>query len=476
MPIARCRATARLGRVPRSKPVGSAPRGPRPLGVSVYPGSVREAREAAGLSLQQLGGTALSRSAISVVEQGLSKPSLRSLRWIADRTGRRLADFAPDDEILRVQGISRAEIDLSISTLERLYELDRYSEALEKAEELLPTVEGLDAEFDVRYWIARATYMTGDTDRAIEQADLCASYFEAIGEQVRWAEALDCKGCAQIVAQDERAVDSFRKALDVLASVKPDPFDVRSRVLAHLGNAYVEAHDFDGAVRTLESAVREARGLRDLGRIGGMYEDLAFSYMELGAPARALGYANKAVAMHRRRQDWLALANAENNLGYVLLRRGELKSARTHVKASLQLYEEVGVERRKAHALLSLAEIDLGEGNLDKAEKGIEAAAELARRLDEKPNLAVAWQLLGRTAEARGDRRGADNQYRASIRLLEELGAKDRLADSYQEYGKVLEARGDDKGALRFMKAAFDASRGTTPRQEREVKTGSATG
>src|SRR5439155_18741948 len=70
-----------------ARPAGRA----RGQGVDVREGSVRQAREEAGLSLAKLAGTDVTRGAIFLIETGRSRPSMATLRLIADRTGRPLS-------------------------------------------------------------------------------------------------------------------------------------------------------------------------------------------------------------------------------------------------------------------------------------------------------------------------------------------------------------------------------------------------
>src|SRR5581483_6080513 len=57
-------------------------------GVHVKPGSIRQARVEAGLSLAQVATGRLTRNAIHLVETGRSRPSMETLELIASRTGR----------------------------------------------------------------------------------------------------------------------------------------------------------------------------------------------------------------------------------------------------------------------------------------------------------------------------------------------------------------------------------------------------
>jgi tetratricopeptide (TPR) repeat protein len=437
----------------------TAPRRRLP-GVTVRPGSVKAAREAAGLSLAQLVKGDLTRGAIHMIEIGRAKPSLPVLELISARTGLPLSAFASDDDILRARGLSTEEVDTRLASIERLYEQDQYLESLEVAEAALKQVVSLTAEYEARYWIARSSVMIGDAERALREIAVCIDHYKNVGDQHRLAECYDCKASALYVAQDERAEPTFFEALKVLDGMQPDPFTTRSRILAHLGSLYVETHNYDKAVVTLERAVATAQGILDLGRVGLLYDNLGLAYSELGEPRKALEYAHKAVALHRARQDHLALANAENNLGFVLLRRGERVAARAHVDNSLQLYEELGVQHRKAHVLLSIAELDLEDGHFDRAQSRADEAIKLASDLEETLNVAVGWQLLARLAEATANRRKADRLFEKAIGLLEGLQARDRLVDCYREYALVLQRRGNDKASNGFFEKALDVSRG----------------
>src|SRR4030088_1097986 len=65
----------------------------RRRGVEIKPGTVKQARLEAGLSLGQVARGDISRTAIYFVETGKAKPSIETLRLIADRTGRPLDFF-----------------------------------------------------------------------------------------------------------------------------------------------------------------------------------------------------------------------------------------------------------------------------------------------------------------------------------------------------------------------------------------------
>src|SRR5437773_11117347 len=76
----------------------------RRRGVEIRPGSVKQARQEAGLSLGQVARGDISRTAIYFVETGKAKPSRETLELIAERNGR------PVDFLLEVEPEARAVV------------------------------------------------------------------------------------------------------------------------------------------------------------------------------------------------------------------------------------------------------------------------------------------------------------------------------------------------------------------------------
>src|ERR1700726_839387 len=89
----------------------------RRLGVDIKPGTVKQARQEAGLSLGQVAGDVVSRTAIFFVETGKSKPSMETLKLIAERTGRPLDFFLSRPSTMEARsGSGTLEVERLIAT------------------------------------------------------------------------------------------------------------------------------------------------------------------------------------------------------------------------------------------------------------------------------------------------------------------------------------------------------------------------
>src|SRR3979490_2867671 len=102
---------------PREIRKASSGRRGRRRGVEIKPGTVKQARAEAGLSLAQVAGTDLSRTAIYFVETGKAKPSIETLKLIGARTGRPLRYFLSQPSTMEPPAaIGTAEIERLITT------------------------------------------------------------------------------------------------------------------------------------------------------------------------------------------------------------------------------------------------------------------------------------------------------------------------------------------------------------------------
>src|SRR5438067_13236155 len=108
---------------------------PRLKGVEVKPGSVRQARAEAGLSLAQVAGSELTRAAIHLVERGRSRPSMPTLQLIASRTGKPLSYFLAGKPVNFSH--QPAPVDPRLTELERLVLTEDFEAAVKIAGPIL---------------------------------------------------------------------------------------------------------------------------------------------------------------------------------------------------------------------------------------------------------------------------------------------------------------------------------------------------
>jgi tetratricopeptide (TPR) repeat protein len=435
--------------------------------VEIRPGSVKQARQESGLSLGQIARGDLSRTAIYFVETGKAKPSIETLRLIADRTNKPIEFFLGQPHAFI------ADPEASLTEIERLLVVGDPAGAAAAAEVLIGATAEARVAARARIHLSLAHLRLGRPVRARSEAAAARAYFEQTKDVLLAAEALGYEAGAAGNMVDPSAVSLAEEALAMCRSLAPGPSTLESRLLFILGNAYGSQHEYKKAIEALEESVAISGTLQDLRRLSMVYTNLSLNYQELGQLAEAARYAHRAIAIHETLHDKRMRAISENNLALLVFMQGDINGAFRHAESALRLDEELGIEAGKAHILMTLAELELARANYEPAARYATEARELAERLDETANAGEARMWLGRVFEAQRDPVAADAEFHAGFQLLEEVGVPERKTRNRAVYADILEARGDLAGANRQLKLAL-AAMGTSGLMLGDIRTATA--
>src|SRR5207302_796590 len=172
----------------------------RRRGVEIRPGSVKEARQQAGLSLGQIAREDISRTAIYFVETGKAKPSIETLRLIAERTGRPLDFFLAQPSTLEPRSSPRTlELELLLATNDP-------EAAVASGRELLAAERDADVIARAKHLVAYALLRLAQPIEARRLAVEARDYFEKIGDRLMTAECLGHEASAAYLLEDPRAL------------------------------------------------------------------------------------------------------------------------------------------------------------------------------------------------------------------------------------------------------------------------------
>ncbi len=405
------------------------------------------------MSLAQVGKGHVTAPAIYLIETGRTRPSLPTLEHIAHRTGKPVEFFLADP------GGTTDETKAALADLEAMVSDGRYTEAIALGRSLLDLGTSAYRLGRIRYFVAMAYLQLGQPDRAGGLLAEARTHFEAINDGVMLAECLGAEASLAYLTHRPDALALAEKALAACRNLKPIPRPTEARLLGIVASAHVANLEWDRAVEVYEAAIEAAGSHFDLQGLAKTYSGLSSAYQELGQIDIAARYATRSVALLEVLRDRVSLARSENNLGLILMARGDLAAARGHLDRSLELSAASELEVGRSRVLLSLCELCLKEGNLEQALEFAREALTLATRLQEGPNLAEAHILLGRIADKLGDPESTDHEFAQAIRGLEQLEMHERLFHCHGIYAEILERRGDVAGAYAHMKKAVQASR-----------------
>jgi tetratricopeptide (TPR) repeat protein len=414
------------------------PRG-RLSGVDLRPGAVRQARLESGLSLAQLAGEDLTRQAVHLIETGKARPSRRSLRILAGRLGLAEASLLaqPDD--------NRPD-DGCIGELELLCQRHEYVRAVERAQEIIGWGGSRRIIAFARHYQGQALYYLERPADALRELREARTLFEAEANPWFVAESMGWEAMALNGIEDGGALTLGQDALRRYRGLQPRRPETEARMLRHIGTILYVRRAYERAVAYYEEALQAAGGIRDLAEIGRIYHGLGMSWDGLGDLRRATDLVFKAVTLYEAEHRMSPaparslLPRAENDLGLLRMKQGDLDRADELFQAALVHFREAGVERIQSHVHLSLCDLRRRQGRLADAARSAGTAIELATRTGEQLAVASGHQQLGALQALDGQRRLADASFRRALGILEAAGMHERIAECRAAHERAMSA------------------------------------
>ncbi len=342
-----------------------------------------------------------------------------------------------------------------LEELERLVSREEFTAALAVAAEFLAVARDAQSEAYARFYFGLAQIRLAQTDLGATNIRKARATFESLTDPQMVVECLDWEARALYLNESSDALPLAEEALRRCRLLRPVPEAMEARIHVHLGAIHTLRREWAKAITSYEAAMAAQEGVREVGHLTRMYNDLSIAYLETGDRERSLTFAKKALGIHSMVKDEALLARVENNLGLTLMRLGMLDAAEERLTRSFELCVRLHLERGRSHVLLTMGELQSQLGDFDKAEVLVYEAIELAGRLDERMTLATGNQWLGWLRAQRGDSDGADAAFQRALALLSDVAASERLAECHVQYAHVLEARGDIGGAVSHWKHAL---------------------
>ncbi len=424
----------------------------REPGVDVDAAAIRRARMAAGLSLADVAGHELSRTAVHRVETGKIRPSMRTLGLIAERTG------TPIDALLapsQPQGDDVQRLDLAMARLERMCMAGEHAEALVRIGELLRGAHGARVGARLHHLAGVAHVQLLDPEAGLVHLRQALAAFEQAGDDWMSVESLGWVAWALSLKEDATAAETAIEALRRCRELDPVPRLTEARILGQLASIHLARHEWEQAISAYRGAVEASAPISDLVGMSKMYEGLSIAYQGLGDLPAATAYAEKAMTLSAVFANQLALARIENNLGVLLLRTGQWREAEVHLERAMRHCETEGIAVGKSHVLLSLGQLAFSRSDHERARVLVGEAIELASDIGEAVTEALGHQWLGRIMAALGDDPESDREFELAIAMLEGLDVPRRLAECHREYAQALQQRDDLRRAvLHYQRAA----------------------
>jgi tetratricopeptide (TPR) repeat protein len=424
----------------------------RRKGVAIREGAVEQARREARLTLAQVAGDKLTRTAIHLIEKGRTRPSMETLQQIARQTRKPMEFFLTPDT-----SVALSERQSQLRELERLSAVRELHKVVEMGVLMLEQSWRADEAAVINFSIGQAYCRLVRPGEALPHLRLARKEFEQTGDEWMAVESLDWESSALGLLDDPEALPMANKALDRCRRLEPPAPQIEARILGHIAGMYVVAQSWPLAIRYYEAGVDAASGVKDLLQLAKMHHGLGLAFSRTGHPGTARQHYDKALALYSIENDHGSMYRVENDLGDLMLQQGQLDAAEQHFLKALEGSVDLGLDRRgRGYILACLGEVKLRKDDLAEANEYLLQALGVGEAGGEPIVMAEAHVLLAQVEERIGNLAVADDHFEVGIRILEELGMPDRLRDAHMEYAEILDGRRQMIAASRHWKRAAE--------------------
>lgn len=405
---------------------------------------LRAARHRAGLTQREVAEPRYTKAYISALENGLIKPSMAALRFLAGKLGTTPSDLLADTD----SRWARIEAELRLAAGDWTAAADAFRALLStepKGRERGVLLLGL-AEAICRAGAAQEAVGVASEARALLTA---AGATEPARRATYWLASahhqLDNPGQARLLLEE--------LSREQLAEATPDP-DFRVRTLV----ALAMVHSHEGHPRAAIPLLEEARATgvdMDDRRRGSLHLSLAIGYRTSGDMEAAIRSAQQGLALFRAAESDLEAASIENELALIYLGLGNVSQAGRHAAAARAGVEALRDEFFLANVDETEAQIALARGRTDEARGLAVAAAERAERVGNHKAWVSALLTAARAARAAGDVATATGILEDAATVARG-GPASRLRDILTEWSEVLAESGDHARAYQLSREALE--------------------
>jgi tetratricopeptide (TPR) repeat protein len=300
---------------------------------------------------------------------------------------------------------------------------------------------------------------------------------------------------------NDAAVDYFKQATVLLNEVTNIPDELCWRVAIGLGEVHNFVGNFDASMTALQVELdRLDHSNLSLTQRAGLYRRYGETLLKKGEPEHANSYFKLALeelgdleqvseavdteaALILERLGWSyftqanleqsremglqsrvhaqrvksprALAKAENLLGGICYRQGEVSDALLHTQMALEQWERMGYDPGVAAALNNLGILEVAAGNWENALEYFQQSLKVRKDTGDVNGLAMTYNNLGTLAREKGDMKMAERYFRDCLAVATPFQLGWHKANSTMGVAQALFYQGNINAAQEMLQSGI---------------------
>ncbi|MFZ5823905.1 MAG: tetratricopeptide repeat protein [Bacillota bacterium] len=391
----------------------------------VVGGRIREIRAGLGLSQQQLAGSDLTRSFISLVEQGKAQPSLETLELLARRLGK-----PPEYFLARECGSDLEAIALLEKALRQCIESKDWAGGIEHAQGALRLAERIgnnrERESRLRSQLAYCQLNAKQFELAIELYERLIDEARDLDGISLLAETYFRKGVAHQMLEDFPGARRCYHAAIRLTEGKKSLMETRAAALINIGSTFGYMGEYDQAIHSYRQAIEEVLPEQYPEQYADALYGISLCYARLGLWGEATAYANRVQSFAERVSPEERVKSLYSS-AMVHLQSGHPEKAAPMLETCLTAYRNSRQHRSQAWVLSAMVQCHLALGKPSEAKACITEALNLLdlNGSDDGVLRGILYREMAQVHSADGENDQAREMLRVSLHLLRRLRAFD---------------------------------------------------
>ncbi len=290
-----------------------------------------------------------------------------------------------------------------------------------------------------------------------EQASELLSAVPDVGDEARWRIIHQMGEVYQFIGNYDTSLAVLQSGLDLLQSALLSPAQ-RAGIYRRMGDTAHKKGDQEQAILYLKQALEmigepddtqsRVEASRIYARLGWCHYMQSDFESAKEAVMKSMHYAGIA-------RNLTTLAMAENYLGGILFRQGDLEQAMQHTRTAMTYWQEIGYSWGVAAALSNLGILESVSGNWQAAYNSIKRSLDLRQKMGDVDGVAITNHNLGQLVRDLGDVVQAELYYRDSLAVSRPFQMNWHAANSYVGLAQSLLYQGKIDEAAEALQESF---------------------
>jgi transcriptional regulator with XRE-family HTH domain len=302
---------------------------------------IKEARKEKKMTQEELADNNISRSLISLIENGLSYPSMQTLEYLSSKLDKHISYFLVENDTDSLN---------LITDLEFLLVTEEYSQIIEKSEGFikhkLKNIEETKNQYrGILYCILGIAYHKTKNDKACEYLSASIDYLKSEGNNKYISQAYNCLGLIMYSKRDYEQMEHYLKLADSCINIITfENVNQKLNILYNLSLAYYYQHKYSSTMDILQEALMHSKKHELYYKFGEFNMLLALVYKSMDKIEEAIDCNIKAVKYYKLTENKYMEHRCYINLSILSRINNDYYNSLNYINDAIIYFQSIGDE------------------------------------------------------------------------------------------------------------------------------------